>query len=103
MRLLHAMLLPELCVCSTSVQEKSRSIAYFETCLGWVLDEYVELVRHLACFPNQTQLNMDHTEGLRKIFDKSDEPTSKAAKAAVFVAREIYQTEEACSCLRIYR
>lgn len=65
MFVLLVMLLHGLCVFSTSVKEKSRFVGFVFTfnVPRKTLDEYVELVKQLAYFPNQNQLNMDHVEG----------------------------------------
>lgn len=50
--------------------------------------------------PDQSQANLDHVAGLRNMADKSEELATKAAKAAVFVARGIYETEVGMRCVR---
>lgn len=97
MLVLLLMLCPGLYVSSTTVEGKSRHAcicSYFQTFLGQVLDEYVELFKELfeglVYVPNQRKKNLDHFAGLQKLVDNSDEFATKAATAATFLARGIY-------------
>lgn len=64
------------------------TLSSFRSYIGQTVDEYVTLYKELAYFPEQSQMNLDHVAGLRNIADKSHELATKAANAAVFVARE---------------
>lgn len=83
---------------STPGPAKSRPTsicAYFRTYLGQVLDEYVTLYKELFTeviyLPKES--SFDHVAGMQNMADKSDELATKAAQAAEFVARGIYDIE----------